>query len=60
MEKWICNMEIWPAHHDFWLRIMAATNTSFGASGNGDCQLEGDMHAIVNKDVDTFIKDSFI
>ena len=53
-------MKIWPAHHEFWLRIMAATNTSFGASGNGDCQLEGEMLAIVNKDVDTFIKDSFI
>ena len=60
VEKWSCNMKIWPAHHEFWLRIMAATNTSFGASGNGDCQLEGEMHAIVNKDVDTFIKSSVI
>ena len=53
-------MKIWPAHHEFWLRIIAATNTSFGACGNGDCQLEGDIRAIANKDVDTFITDSLI
>ena len=56
------NMKIWPAHHKFSLRIMAATKTSFGDRKTLEIvRLRARReNAIVNKEVDTFIKDSLI